>query len=156
MNSLLDILTETICESNLLESVENKHNPLENEEAEDELNHYLDDIPDEGWGYFWEKWRELSDKEFETEFGKSRETYKQELENEVRTAKQNAVKYYKDYYSEKNPDVVKKFKKRGWHLLPGNTLKILHRKLDKIFTNNYSNSLQIYLLKITEKIIAIC
>ena len=131
MNSLFDILTETICETQLLEEVGDKHNPLEKEEEQSGLNHYIDKTPDEGWEYFWKSWNEFSDEDFEIEFGKSKESYKQELENEVRTAKQNAVKYYKDYYSEKNPDVIEKFKK-----LPGNTLNTLHKKLDKISDND--------------------
>jgi len=140
MNSLLDILTETICESNLLESVENKHNPLEKEEQSG-LNHYVDKTPDEGWDYFWRSWNEFSDEDFETKFGKSKESYKQEFTNQVRTAKQDAVKYYKDYYSEKNPDVIEKFKKRGILSLPGNTLNILHKKLDKISDNDNTHIL---------------
>tara|TARA_R110000824_G_scaffold378808_1_gene570433 strand:- start:348 stop:1664 length:1317 start_codon:yes stop_codon:yes gene_type:complete len=135
MNSLFDILTETICETQLLEAEEDKNNPFEKEEQSG-LNHYMDKIPDEGWDYFWKSWREFPDEDFETEFGKSKESYKQEFAQQVSTAIQNAVKYYKDYYSEKNPDVIEKFKKRGIFSLPGNTLDSLHKKLDKISSND--------------------
>ena len=135
MNSLFDILTETIFESTILEVVEDKNNPLEKEEQSG-VNHYIDKTPDEGWNYFWRSWNEFSDEDFETEFGKSKESYKQEFANQVRTAKQDAVKYYKDYYSEKNPDVIEKFKKHGILSLPGNTLDTLHTKLDKISDND--------------------
>ena len=142
MNSLFDILTETICDSTLLEAVEDKNNPLERDQSEEQKsNHYLNEVPDEGWTHFWKRWGELSDEDFETEFGKSKEKYKTAFENEVRTAKQNAVKYYKDYYSEKNPDVIEKFKKRKRLSLTGDTLKVLHRKLDKLSSKDSSHEL---------------
>ena len=138
MKSLIEILVETIhskTPNHLLESPESKHNPMESgEEINTDLgkNHYLNDTPDEGWEYFWESWENLSDDEFNTEFGKSKEDYKTIFENEIISAKKKAVAYYKDYYSDKNPDVVNKFKKRGIFSLPIDTLKILHKRLDKI------------------------
>ena len=142
MNSLFDILTETICDYTLVETVEDKNNPLEKDPAEEQKsNHYLNEVPDEGWAHFWKSWSGLSDEDFETEFGKSKEKYKIEFENEVRSAKQNAVKYYKDYYSEKNPDVIEKLKERNITSLPGDTLEVLHRKLDKLSSNDSSHEL---------------
>ena len=138
MKSLIKTLSETIYSKTtpyLLESNAALHNPLERgEEITDKItdNHYLNDTPDEGWEDFWERWSSLSDEEFNTEFGKSKKDYKTQFENEVRNAKKKAVAYYKDYYSDKNPDVINKFKKGGFFFLPADILKILHKRLDKI------------------------
>ena len=112
-SQVITLISETILEmSHIKEAIEDEYNPIEqNEDKPKETNHYLDETPDEGWEEFWDDWQnnDVSQAEFKEKYGKTTPDFKEDFIDEVYKARREASEYYKDYYSDKHPDVIQKF-----------------------------------------------